>query len=84
MRVSIDEVTYCFFSVLGDCCVTIKSRTACSVFWLSVTLSKVEICPEMHVNKIHLPHDRHHKVSSLMKFHKNTQNYVKYEVYENV
>ena len=43
-----------------------------------------EICPEMHVNEIHLPHNRHHKVSSLMKFHQNTQNYIKYEVYENV
>ena len=43
-----------------------------------------EICPEMHVNEIHLPHNRHHKVSSLIKFHQNTQNYIKYEVYENV
>ena len=42
------------------------------------------ICPEMHVNEIHLPHNRHHKVSSLMKFHQNTQNYIKYEVNENV
>ena len=32
-----------------------------------------EICPEMHVNEIHLLHDRHHKVSSLMKFHQNTK-----------
>ena len=40
--------------------------------------------PEMHVNEIHLPRNRHHKVSSLMKFNQNTQNYVKYEVYENV
>ena len=23
-----------------------------------------EICPEMHVNEIHLPHNRHHEVSS--------------------
>ena len=43
-----------------------------------------EIRPEMHVNEIHLPHNRHHKVSSLMTFHKNTQNYIKNEVYENV
>ena len=38
----------------------------------------------MHVNEIHLPHNRHHKVSSLTKFHQNTHNYIKYEVYENV
>ena len=44
----------------------------------------LEICPEMHVNEIHLPHNRHHKVYSLMKFHQNTQNHIKYEVYENV
>ena len=36
---------------------------------------------EMHVNEIHLPHNRHHKVSSLVKFHQNTK---LYEVYENV
>ena len=36
----------------------------------------------MHVNEIHLRHNRHHKVSSLMKFHQKTQNYIKYEVYE--
>ena len=47
-------------------------------------IKKYEICPEMHVNEIHLPHNKHHKVSSLMKFHQNTQNYIKYEVYENV
>ena len=44
----------------------------------------LEICPEMHVNEIHLPHNRHHKVSLLMKFHQNTQNYIKYEVNESV
>ena len=43
-----------------------------------------EICPEKHVNEIYLPHNRHHKVSSLTQFHQNTQNYIKYEVYENV
>ena len=30
-------------------------------------LKTEEICPEMHVNEIHLPHNRNHKVSSLMK-----------------
>ena len=38
----------------------------------------------MHVNEIHLPHDRNRKVSSLMKFLQNTQNVIKYEVYENI
>ena len=37
-----------------------------------------QICPEMHVNEILVPHNRHHKVSLLMKFHQNTQNYIKY------
>ena len=32
-------------------------------------IKKYEICPEMHVNEIHRPHNKHHKVSSLMKFH---------------
>ena len=47
------------------------------------TGNKIQICPE-HGNEIHVPHNRHHKVSSLMKSHQNTQNYIKYEVYENV
>ena len=42
------------------------------------------VCPEMHGNEIHVPHNRHHKVSLLMKSHQNTPNYIKYEVYENV
>ncbi len=33
-------------------------------------------CPEMHVNEIYLPHNRHYKASSLMKFHQNTQRYI--------
>ena len=49
-----------------------------------ILLHKVEIYPEMHVNEIHLPHTRHHKVSSLTKFHQNTQTYIRYEVYENI
>ena len=42
------------------------------------------ICPDVHVNEIHLPHDSCHKVPSFIKFHQNSQKYVKYEVYENV
>ena len=40
--------------------------------------------PEMHVNEFHLPDKTRHEMSSLMKFHQNTQNYIKYEVYVNV
>ena len=29
---------------------------------------------------MHAPHDKHHKVSSFLKSHQNTQNSVKYEV----
>ena len=46
--------------------------------------SFADISPEIRVNDIHLPHYRHHKVFSLMKFHQNTQKYIKSEVYENV
>ena len=44
-----------------------------SIFYLVVGIR--EICPEVHVNEIHLPHNRHNKVSSLMKFHLNTKLY---------
>ena len=58
-------------------------RLTCLFTVFKGTQSK-EICPEMHVNEIHLPHNKHHKLSSLMKFYQNTQNYIQYEVYENV
>ena len=38
------------------------------------------ICPGLNANEMHVPYDRHHKVSSLIKFHQNTPNSVKYEV----
>ena len=31
-------------------------------------------------NEIQIPHDKHHKVSSLVKSHQNTHNPIKYEV----
>ena len=52
--------------------------------YCQIDASRFQICPEMHGNEIHVPLNRHHKVSSLMKSHQNTQNYSKYEVYENV
>ena len=45
------------------------ARTSASLARILVTL------PEMHVNEIHLLHNRHHKVSSLIKFHQNTKLY---------
>ena len=39
----------------------------------------LQTCPGLNANEMHVPHDRHHKVSSLIKFHQNTPNSVKYE-----
>ena len=39
-----------------------------------------QICPEMQLNEMHALYDKHHKVSSFVKSHQNTHNYVKYEV----
>ena len=36
--------------------------------------------PEMQVNEMHTPYDKHHKVSSFLKSHQNSHNSVKYEV----
>ena len=40
----------------------------------------VQICPGLNANEMHVPYDRHHEVSSLIKVHQNTPNSVKYEV----
>ena len=40
----------------------------------------IQICPGLNTNEIQIPHDRHHKVSSLVKRHQNTHNSLKYEV----
>ena len=37
-------------------------------------------CPGLNANEIQIPYDKHHKVSSLVKSHQNTNNSVKYEV----
>ena len=42
--------------------------------------TKIQICPEMQVNKMQAPYDKHHKVSSSPKSHQNKYNSVKYEV----
>ena len=39
-----------------------------------------EICLGLNTNEIHIPYDKQHKVSSLVKSHQNTHNSVKYEV----
>ena len=41
---------------------------------------QVQICPGLHAKEIHIPYDKHHRVSSLVKPHQNTHNSVKYEV----
>ena len=40
----------------------------------------IEICPGLNANEIQIPYDKHHKLSSLVKSHQNTQKSVKYEV----
>ena len=32
-----------------------------------------QICPGLNANEIQIPYDKHHKVSSLVKPHQNTQ-----------
>ena len=39
-----------------------------------------QICLGLNANEIQTPYDKHHKVSSLVKIHQNTQKSVKYEV----
>ena len=41
---------------------------------------KIQICPGLNANEMHVLYDRHYKVSSLIKVHQNTPNSVKYEV----
>ena len=36
--------------------------------------------PGLNANKIQIPYDKHHKVSSLAKSHQNTHDSVKYKV----
>ena len=38
------------------------------------------LCPGLNANEIQVPHDKHHKVSPLVKSHQNTRNSLKYEV----
>ena len=41
---------------------------------------RMQICPGLNTNEIQIPHDKRHKVSSLVKSRQNTHNSVKYEV----
>ena len=43
-------------------------------------VSKTQICPEMQVNEIHAPYDKHRKISPFLQSYQNTHNSVKYEV----
>ena len=45
-----------------------------SKFMSYVTL-KWQICLGLNGNEIQIPHDKHHKVSSLVKRHQNTHKY---------
>ena len=40
---------------------------------LPSTWCKAEICPGLNTNEIQIPYNKHHKVSSLVKSHQNTQ-----------
>ena len=42
-------------------------------------LTIFHICPGLNANEIQTAHEKHHKVSSLVKSHQNTLNSVKYE-----
>ena len=46
----------------------------------NMKLQNIQIFPEMQVNEMHAPYDKHHKVSSFLKSHQNSHNSVKYEV----
>ena len=39
----------------------------------------VQICPELNANEIQIPHDKHHKVSSLIKSHQKSLSSIKYD-----
>jgi len=39
-----------------------------------------QIYPGLNANEIQIPYDKHHKVYSLVKSHRNTHNSVKYEI----
>jgi len=45
--------------------------------WSCVSLAKNRY---VQINEMHALYDKHHKVSSFVKSHQNTHNYVKYEV----
>ena len=48
--------------------------------WQKREAASLGICPGLNANEIEIPYDKHHKVSSWVKSHLNTQNSVKYEV----
>ena len=40
----------------------------------------LQLCPGLTANEIQIPHDKHNKVSLLVKSHQNTHNSIKFEV----
>ena len=58
----------------------------CKLSYLQLSFTSIDIispdtqiCSGLNANEIQIPHDRHHKVSSLVKSLQNTDNSVKYE-----
>ena len=57
------------------------SLKSVKIMFLVEFSSYLQICPGLNANEIQIPHDRHHKMSSLvLKSHQNKQNSVKHEV----
>ena len=50
---------------------------------LLLILCNIRYVQGLNANEIQIPYDKHHKVSSFVKTHQNTQNSVKYG-YQNV
>ena len=64
-----------------DTCVAITITTTMTITTTrSTTTTITHICPGLNANEIQIPHDKHHKVSSLVKCYQNTHSSVKYEV----
>ena len=61
-------------------CVVFLGKTLNSHSASLYPAAELQICPGLTANKIQIPYDKHHKVSSLVKSHQNTHNSVKYEV----
>ena len=57
-----------------------ETEILASVCFLCVCSPTKQICPGLNANEMHALYNKHHKVSSLIKVHLNTHNFVKYAV----